>query len=245
MRILVVEDEPQLGNQIANGFREERHIVDLVTNGDSALAHLIAPDNVGYDAVVLDVMLPGQDGFAVCREIRRRGVRVPILMLTARNAVDDRVRGLDVGADDYLTKPFAFAELVARLRALARREPSLHMGPLKVADLALDPIMNRVTRGDRVLTLTAREYAIVELLMRNSPRVLTRDQIAVGAWDRDADHASNVIDVFIKNLRKKIDDPEPVKLLQTVRGVGYTLRPPHAWAAAAGTHKSVSGPEVQ
>jgi DNA-binding response OmpR family regulator len=245
MRILVVEDEPLLGSQIANGFREERHIVDLVTNGDSAIAHLMAPDNVGYDALVLDVMLPGLDGFAVCREIRRRGVRVPILMLTARHAVDDRVRGLDAGADDYLTKPFAFAELVARLRALARREPTLQLGPLQIADLTLDPMTNRVLRGERVLSLTAREYAIVELLMRNSPRVLTRDQIAVGAWDRDADHASNVIDVFIMNLRKKIDDGEPVKLLQTVRGVGYTLRAPHARADSDSTKNVVPGGEEQ
>jgi two-component system copper resistance phosphate regulon response regulator CusR len=224
MRILVVEDEPQLGKQVAAGLREELHAVDLVADGRSALAHLFAPGDAGYDIVLLDVLLPGVDGFTICREVRRRGLRVPILMLTARQAIEDRVEGLDAGADDYLTKPFAFAELLARVRALGRREPGLQVGPLCIADLTFNPLTKRVARGEQVIPLTAREYAIVELLIRHSPQVLTRDQIASGAWDRDADHASNVIDVFIRNLRRKIDDPFPTKLLHTVRGVGYTLR---------------------
>ena len=226
MRTLVVEDEPALGESISRGLREERHTVDLVADGPAALAYTDLLIQDLYDAVVLDVLLPGCDGLTVCRRWRAAGVRAPILMLTARREVEDRVSGLDVGADDYLTKPFAFAELLARLRALGRRELALQVGPLAVADLTLDPRSHRVERAGVPISLTAREYAILELLLRHRGQVLTRDQIAAGAWDLGADHASNVIDVFMRNLRRKLDDPYPQKLLQTVRGVGYTLRDP-------------------
>ena len=226
MRLLIVEDEPALGEQLMRGLREERHTVDLVRDGATALQYTSMLRDGHYDVVVLDVMLPGHDGLALCRRWRGEGLRVPILMLTARQTVEDRVDGLDAGADDYLTKPFAFAELLARLRALGRREPELRLGSLRVADLTLDPVTHRVERTGRLIHLTAREYAIVELLLRHRGQVLTRDQIAAGAWELGADHASNVVDVFVRNLRRKIDDPYARKLLYTVRGVGYTLRDP-------------------
>ncbi len=226
MRILVVEDEPQLGAQVVRGLREEGHTVDLIGDGLTAIDHLVAPGEERYDLVVLDVLLPGCDGLAVCRRVRATGRRVPILLLTARGAIDDRVAGLDSGADDYLTKPFAFAELLARLRALGRREPRVRVGPLRVADLTLDPATRRVARGGRPVHLTAREYAILELLLRHPGQALTRDQIADRAWELGAEHASNVVDVFVRNLRRKIDDPYEDKLIHTVRGVGYTLRAP-------------------
>ncbi len=224
MHILVVEDDLALGDGIVRGLREERHIVDLVVDGLAALDR--APDlrDGLYDVVVLDVLLPGCDGLTVCRQWRSGGLRVPILMLTARRAVEDRVRGLDAGADDYLTKPFAFAELVARVRSLGRRELALRPAVLGVGDLTLDPLTRRVTRAGQEIRLTAREYAILELLLRHPRQVLTQDQIAAGAWERGVDHASNVVEVFVRNLRRKIDDPYPDKLIRTVRGVGYTLR---------------------
>jgi len=231
MRILVVEDEPVLGAQVARGLREERHMVDLVVNGLAALD--LAPELAEgrYDVVVLDVLLPGCDGLTVCRRWRAEGARVPILLLTARQAVEDRVNGLDAGADDYLTKPFAFAELLARLRSLGRREPGLRVGPLRVGDLTLDPVTHRVERAGGFVELTAREYAILELLLRHQGQVLTRDQIAAGAWELGAERASNVVDVFVRNLRRKIDDPHAVKLVHTVRGVGYSLRAPRQTGA--------------
>jgi DNA-binding response OmpR family regulator len=177
-----------------------------------------------YDVCILDVVLPGCDGMTVCREWRRSALRIPVLMLTARRAVDDRVAGLDVGADDYLTKPFAFAELLARVRALGRREPDMKMQVLRVADLSLDPIRHRVERGGRSVELTPREYRILELLLRHPGQVMSRDQIAERAWELGADHASNVVDVFMHTLRRKIDSPDQPKLLHTIRGAGYTLR---------------------
>lgn len=233
MRILVVEDEPALGAQVARGLREEGHTVDLVGDGPTALDYLLLPGDERYDLVVLDVLLPGCDGLAVCRQVRAAGRRVPILLLTARSAVEERVSGLDAGADDYLTKPFAFAELLARLRALGRREPQVRIGALRVGDLELDPATRRVARADRPIRLTAREYAILELLMRHRGQVLTREQIAERAWELGAAHASNVVDVFIGTLRRKIDDGHPVKLVQTVRGVGYTVRAPEGTPEAA------------
>ncbi len=224
MRILIVEDEPLLGEQIARGLREEQHTVDLLADGRAALDLTPELAEGRYDVVVLDVLLPGRDGIALCREWRTHGLRVPILLLTARQTVEDRVRGLDAGADDYLTKPFAFAELLARVRALGRREPGLHIGPLQVADLTLDPLTRRVERAGRVIHLTTREYAILELLLRHHGQALTRDQLAAGAWELGAEHASNVVDVFMRNLRRKIDDPCAHKLIHTVRGVGYSLR---------------------
>ncbi len=224
MRMLVVEDEPVLGAQIARGLREERHTVDLLADGRAALDVTPEVAEGRYDVVVLDVLLPGRDGYSVCRAWRAAGLRVPILMLTARQAVEDRVQGLDAGADDYLTKPFAFTELLARLRALGRREPGLRVGVWRAGDLTLDPVTHRVERGGQVIHLTAREYAILELLLRHVGQALTRDQIAAGAWDMGADHASNVVDVFVRNLRRKLDDPYPDPVLHTVRGIGYALR---------------------
>jgi len=226
MRLLVVEDERPLAEQLARGLREEGYIVELVGDGPSALDALLAPGDGRYDLVVLDVLLPGCDGLTVCRRARAAGLRVPILLLTARAAVEDRVQGLDAGADDYLTKPFAFDELLARLRALGRREPHVRVGPLRAGDLTLDPHTRRVERAGRPIHLTAREYAILELLLRHPGQALTRDQIADRAWDLGAEHASNVVDVFVRNLRRKIDDPHSDKLVRTVRGVGYALQAP-------------------
>ncbi len=226
MRILVVEDERPLGLHITGGLREEGYAVDLVGDGQTALDHLVAPGEDRYDLVVLDVLLPVRDGLTVCRQVRAAHVYTPILLLTARGSIEDRVAGLDAGADDYLAKPFAFAELLARLRALSRREPRVRVGPLRIADLTLDPTTRRVERADRFIYLTAREYDILEMLARHPGQVLTRDQIADRVWDLGAEHASNIIDVFVRNLRRKIDDPYEVKLVQTVRGVGYTLRVP-------------------
>ena len=225
MRILVVEDERALGRQIAGGLREERHVVDLIHDGLIALDYGSLLRDGCYDAVVLDVLLPGCDGLTVCRRWRASGLRVPILMLTARSAVEERVRGLDAGADDYLVKPFAFSELQARLRALARREPNLQIGTLHAGDLVMDAQLHRVERGGRAIHLTVREFSILELLLRHQGQVLSRERIAAGAWDLEAEHASNVVDVFIRNLRRKIDDPFAHKLLETVRGIGYTIRP--------------------
>jgi DNA-binding response OmpR family regulator len=223
MHILVVEDERLLADQIARGLRENRHVVDLVSDGPSAVAHATTQ---AYDLLVLDVMLPGIDGYAVCRQVRAAGVRTPILMLTARREVRDRVEGLDAGADDYLTKPFAFAEFLARIRALERREPGLRLGPLQAGDLILDPITHKVERAGQPIHLTPREYAILEYLLRHRGQVLSRDQIAASAWELGAEHASNVVDVFIRNLRRKIDDQHTIKLLHTVRGAGYAIRVP-------------------
>ncbi|HZT96815.1 MAG TPA: response regulator transcription factor [Chloroflexota bacterium] len=232
MRILLVEDDEALGKHVARGLREEQHTVDIVTDGDSALDYAYLIREGVYDLAILDILLPDCDGITVCREWRKLGLRIPILMLTARRAVEDRVLGLDVGADDYLTKPFAFAELVARVRALGRREPQLQIDRLQVGDLSLDPISHRVERHGKAIDLTPREFRILELLLRNPGQVLTRDQIAERAWDLGAEHASNVVDVFVHTLRRKIDAPYEPKLLHTVRGTGYTLREPMQARAA-------------
>jgi two-component system, OmpR family, response regulator len=226
MRILLVEDDPALGEQVAHGLREEYHTVDVVTDGRTALDYTLLLIRETYDVVILDVVLPGCDGMEVCRRWRTDGVRAPVLMLTARREVEDRVQGLDVGADDYLSKPFVFEELLARLRALGRREPALRGQELRVADLTLDPITRRVERSGRLIQLTAREYAILELFLRHPGQVLTRDQIADRAWDLGAEHASNVVDVFVHQLRRKIDSPFEQKLIHTFRGMGYSLREP-------------------
>lgn len=220
MRILVVEDDEQIASFIEKGLREAGHPADVATDGEAALDWTNVVD---YDAIVLDVMLPTRDGLDVTRELRRRGVRVPILMLTARDAVDDRVAGLDSGADDYLVKPFAFAELLARLRALERREPVLRDTTLRVADLELDTTTRSVARRGVPITLTNKEYALLEYLMRNPNQVLTRDMISERIWNFDFDSFSNVIDVHIRYLRRKIDDPFDRKLIQTVRGAGYRI----------------------
>ncbi len=220
MRILVVEDEHRIAAFLKRGLVEEGYAVDVAYDGDEALDwYAIAP----YDLIVLDLLLPDQSGIAVCRTLRQRGVHTPILMLTARDAIEDRVTGLDVGADDYLTKPFAFSELLARIRALLRREPGARSLVLRIADLTLDPATHIVTRAGAVIPLANKEYQILEYLMRNENRALTRTMIAEHAWDYEFDNASNVIDVHIRALRRKLDDAYPTKLIHTVRGVGYRL----------------------
>ncbi|MEX2314545.1 MAG: response regulator transcription factor [Thermomicrobiales bacterium] len=220
MRVLVVEDDPRILEFIRKGLEEEGHAVDVARDGDEALDW---PAVVDFDAIVLDIMLPGRDGIEVCRDLRTRGVRTPILMLTARDTVEDRVAGLDSGADDYLVKPFAFAELLARLRALLRREPALLGTTLDVADLSLDTVTRQVSRAGRPVTLTNKEHALLEYLMRHPNQVLTRTMIAEHVWNFDFDTGTNVIDVHIRYLRRKIDDPHELKLIQTVRGAGYRI----------------------
>jgi heavy metal response regulator len=220
MRILVVEDERRIADFISRGLSEQGHGVDVASDGEEALqwAELAA-----FDVIILDVMLPIRDGIDVCRTLRERGVHTPILMLTARDAVEDRVRGLDSGADDYLVKPFAFAELLARLRALARREPAATGTALTAGDLTLDTTTREVSRSGRRIDLTTKEYALLEFLMRHPNQVLTRTMIAERVWNYDFDNTTNVIDVHIRNLRRKIDDPVPEKLIQTIRGAGYRI----------------------
>ncbi|MGE5584334.1 MAG: response regulator [Bacillota bacterium] len=220
MRILVVEDEDKIAAFIKKGLEEEGYAVDAVGDGETAIDYALSAD---YDVIVLDVMLPGKDGFAVCRELRMRGLRAPILMLTARDAVDDRVNGLDAGADDYLVKPFAFRELVARVRALLRRPRDVVSSRLQAGDLVLDTRTHVAERGGRKIDLTSREYALLEFLMRNKNQVLTRTQIAEHVWDYDFLSESNIVDVYIRYLRVKIDADFEPKLIQTVRGAGYRI----------------------
>jgi two-component system OmpR family response regulator len=221
MRVLVVEDEKKLADLLARGLREEGHAADLADRGEEALwmAHAVP-----YDAIVLDVMLPGLDGFDVCRRLRNDGVWSPVLMLTARDAIDDRVTGLDAGADDYLAKPFSFEELLARLRALARRAPQERPTVLEVGELRLDPAAHRAWRGDVELDLSAKEFALLELFLRRPGVVLTRSQLLDGAWDIAFEARSNVVDVYVRYLREKIDRPFGRDSIETVRGVGYRLR---------------------
>ncbi len=221
MRVLVVEDEPKLAELLKRGLGEEGHVVDLATTGDDAAWMARA---VAYDAIVLDVMLPGRDGFAVCAELREAGVWSPVLMLTARDSVEDRVAGLDSGADDYLTKPFSFHELLARLRALTRRTPMVRPSVLEVGDLTLDPAARRAWRGDAEVTLSPKEFALLEAFMRRPGEVLTRAYLLERAWDLAYESRSNVIDVYVRYLREKIDRPFGTASLETVRGAGYRLR---------------------
>ncbi len=220
MRVLVVEDEPAIADFIVRGLTEQGHAVDRAADGVKAL-DLLAVGT--FDIVLLDVMLPKIDGITVCRTLRERGVKAPVLMLTARDAVEDRVLGLDSGADDYLVKPFAFEELVARIRALGRREPALTGTVLRVADLELDTATRLASRNSRPIELTAKEYALLEYLLRNPNRVLTRTMISERVWNYEAFNVANVIDVYIGHLRRKIDDGEGIKLIHTVRGAGYKL----------------------
>jgi DNA-binding response OmpR family regulator len=220
MRILVVEDETRLAELIKRGLTHEGHAVDLAESGEDAIEWV---DAASYDAIVLDIMLPGMSGLEVCRTLRKRSVATPILLLTARDAVPDRVAGLDAGADDYLVKPFAFPELLARLRALARRPAETQPTRLTAGDLTLDPASRQVWRGAREVQLQKKEFRILEQLMRNPNRVLSRDQIAEYVWDYDFPAVTNVIDVHIKSLRRKLADPYPGQLIQTVRGSGYRL----------------------
>jgi DNA-binding response OmpR family regulator len=220
MHVLLVEDERMLAGYIRRGLEEQGYAVDVAYAGPEALDWLRV---ASFDLIVLDLMLPGVDGLSVCRELRARGTATPVLMLTARDGVDDRILGLDAGADDYLVKPFAITELLARLRALSRRGGERTTTVLQVADLAFDTRSLNVTRGSHTIALVAKEYAVLECLMRAPGRVLTREMIAEHVWSYTVFHASNVVDVYIRNLRRKIDDPFERKLIQTVRGVGYRL----------------------
>lgn len=225
MRILIVEDDPDLAGFIQKGLREERYAVDCAHEGEEGL---LMAGTTPYDLIILDVMLPKLDGLTVCRRLRAAGNKTPILLLTARGTVEDRVTGLNIGADDYLTKPFAFAELLARMQALLRRsgtDPSPH---LTVADLEVDPVAHRVWRAGRELTLTNKEYALLEYLLRNPDRVLTRTAIIEHVWDIHYDGMTNIVDVHIRALRAKVDREFSPALIQTVRGVGYVLKTPGA-----------------
>jgi two-component system OmpR family response regulator len=221
MRVLVVEDEKKLGELLGRGLREEGYATDVADRGEEALWMARA---VPYDAIVLDVMLPGADGFEICERLRSDGIWTPVLMLTARDAVDDRVGGLDAGADDYLTKPFAFEELLARLRALTRRTPVERPSVLEVGDLRLDPGAHRAWRGDVEISLSTKEFALLELFMRQPGIALTRTQLLDGAWDMAFERRSNVVDVYVRYVRDKIDRPFGRRSIETVRGVGYRLR---------------------
>jgi two-component system, OmpR family, response regulator len=221
VRVLVIEDEAKLAEVIARGLREEGYAADTAGRGEDALWMAQA---ASYDAILLDVMLPGADGFEVCRQLRDLGVWSPVLMLTARDAIDDRVSGLDAGADDYLVKPFSFEELLARLRALVRRVPAARPAVMAVGDLRLDPAARQAWRGDVELDLSAKEFALLEIFMRSPGRVLTRSSLLDGAWDMAFARRSNIVDVYIRYLREKIDRPFGTDSLETVRGVGYRLR---------------------
>jgi len=223
MRVLIVEDEVKMASLIRRGMREEGLAADVATRGEDAIWMAGATE---YDAVVLDVMLPGIDGFETCRRLRADGVWAPILMLTARDSVADRVAGLDGGADDYLTKPFSFAELLARLRALARRGSVEKPAVLEVGDLRLDPAARRVTRGGEEIALSAKEFALLEAFMRRPGDVLSRFQLLEQAWDYEYENRSNIVDVYIRYLREKVDRPFGVESIETVRGAGYRLRDP-------------------
>ena len=220
MRILLVEDEPAAADLLLKGLREQSFAVDWAADGEAAVYQASVND---YDLILLDVMLPLKGGFEVCREIRAGGSSVPILMLTARDAVADRVAGLDTGADDYLAKPFDFHELLARARALLRRGPALRSEVLEVADLRIDTRARRVTRGHYAAELTAKEYALLEYLARRAGEVVGRADIAEHVWDENFDPFSNLIEVYVKRLRRKIDDGREPKLLHTRRGEGYLL----------------------
>jgi two-component system OmpR family response regulator len=221
MRVLVVEDEKKLGELLGRGLREEGYAADVADRGEAALWMARAVD---YDAIVLDLMLPGVDGFDVCRTLRRDGVWTPVLMLTARDGIEDRVSGLDTGADDYLTKPFSFDELLARLRALTRRAPAERPAVLEVGNLRLDPAAHRAWRGEQELDLSAKEFALLEVFMRRPGVALTRTKLLDGAWDLAFESRSNVVDVYVRYLRQKIDQPFGTQSIETVRGVGYRLR---------------------
>jgi len=222
VRVLVVEDEQKLAQLLRRGLTEEGHAADVASTGEDALW---MAGSGSYDAIVLDVMLPGLDGFGVCRELRARKVWTPVVFLTARDAVDDRVAGLDTGGDDYLVKPFSFAELLARLRALARRAPAERPVVLAAGDLRLDPAARRAWRGETELELSPKEFALLELFMRRSGEALSRVQLLDGAWDMAFESRSNVVDVYVRYLREKIDRPFGRNSLETVRGVGYRLNP--------------------
>jgi len=221
MRILLVEDEKKIASFVKKGLREEHYIVDVAADGEKALFQAeINP----YDLIILDIMLPGKDGIEVCRQLRSEKIDVPILMLTARDRVKDKISGLDSGADDYLTKPFAFEELLARVRALLRRKREVKNIILKLADLELDQLLHKVKRSQKEIALSSKEYALLEYLMLNANHVVTRTMISEHVWNEDFDSFTNVIDVYINYLRNKIDKGSAKKLIHTLRGRGYILK---------------------
>jgi two-component system OmpR family response regulator len=222
MRLLIVEDDVKMASLLKRGLEREGYAVDLAANGVDALW---AGREFPYDAVVLDAMIPPPDGFDVCRQLREAGKWMPVMMLTARDSVDDRVRGLDAGADDYLPKPFSFAELFARLRALLRRDVGERPVVLEAGDLRLNPATREVTRGDSAISLSAREFSLLELLLRHKGDVLSRTAILEHVWDFAFDGTSNVVDVYVRYLREKVDRPFGRAAVETVRGAGYRLRP--------------------
>ena len=222
MRILVVEDDRKVARFVRQGLCEEGHAVEIAADGVEALDFVLTEP--AYDLIILDVMLPGQDGFGVLKTLRAHKVAAPVLILTARDSVPDRVAGLDLGADDYLTKPFAFEEFLARVRALLRRRDVVRAPILTIDDLIVDPATRRVTRGERRIDLTARQYALLEYFLRNIGRVLSRQMIAQHVWGLGFDAESNVIDVYVGYLRRKIDRERERRLLHTVRGAGYVLQ---------------------
>ena len=221
MRVLIVEDDIRMAAAIRRGMQAEGIAADVATRGEDAIWMVAASE---FDAVVLDVMLPGIDGFETCRQLREDGLWAPIIMLTARDSVEDRVQGLDQGADDYLIKPFSLAELLARLRALARRGPVERPSVIKVGDLRLDPATQQAWRGEEEIPLTAKEFSLMETFMRRPGEILSRLQLLEHAWDYDYENRSNVIEVYVRYLREKVDRPFGVKSLETVRGAGYRLR---------------------
>ena len=221
MRLLVVEDEKKVASFIKKGLDEEGYAVDLISDGKTGL--IMGLDGI-HDLIILDINLPRMDGLSILRELRNKNVKTPVLLLTVRAAIEDKVIGLDTGADDYLTKPFAFQELLARVRALLRRRADAESPLLQVADLTLDPATRLVSRGNQEIELTAKEFALLSYFMRNPGRVLTRTMIAEHVWDYDFDPMTNVIDVYVNYLRKKIEAGGEPKLIHTVRGVGYVMK---------------------
>ena len=220
MKILIVEDEPKTASYLRKGLDENGFVADLAENGEDG-AHLALTGR--YDLIILDVMLPVRDGWSVIRELRRRGVSTPVLFLTARDAVHDRVQGLELGADDYLVKPYAFTELLARIRSILRRGATRQVSVVTVADLVIDLVRHRATRAGKLLELTPKEFLLLSLLMRRTGDVLSRTTIAEQVWDINFDSDSNVVDVHLRRLRLKVDDPHEKKLIHTVRGIGYVL----------------------
>lgn len=222
MRLLLVEDDPKISSFLMRGLREDQHLVDLCADG-SIVTDLVKAEE--YDAILLDIMLPGLDGFQVCRQLRREGVDTPVLVISARDGVADRVHGLDCGADDYLVKPFAFDELLARLRAIGRRGRSRHQsGLLHYGPIAVDPEAHTATIDGERLTLSATEYRLLEFLVRRAESVITRDQLSQHVWGGETDPASNVVDVYVGYVRRKLQAVHPGTLIQTVRGLGYMLK---------------------
>ncbi len=221
MRILLVEDDEKLAGFLKKGFEEEQYAVDVYHDGDSGLYWA---KEYSYDLIILDVMLPGKDGMMVCREIRKAGIVTPIMMLTARDSTEDKIKGLDIGADDYVPKPFAFEELLARIRALLRRTQQYKAHTLTVADLELDPASHKVTRAGQDISLTGKEYALLEYLMRNTGRIVTETNIIEHVWDMQTEPFTNVVSVYIYHLRNKIDKHCEKKLIHTVRSLGYVLK---------------------